>query len=291
MVIAPISLEHTAVLGATIPEIAGQKAGIITRGCVVVAAPQRESALDVVHAVAEERGASVIEVAAVCQLARTRMQAEVQDFKLKTHVGEAGAIEATYTAKLPLAGRHQLDNAATAIVACEELERRAGRTLDPGAVTRGLGALVWPGRIEVLRRSPLFIVDGAHNGDSTKRLVVALREHFSLSQATFLFGTLAGKDVDAMAAAVAPMAADVFVTAWPHARAADPATLAAAVRAIDVPVTTFAALGDAIEAATAGAGQRGAVVAFGSIAFVAAVREYLLGIESDMIRLQTTQGA
>jgi dihydrofolate synthase/folylpolyglutamate synthase len=220
----------------------------------------------------------VIEVAQACQMARTTATAEGQRFKLKT-------ARATYDAQLPLAGRHQLDNAATAIVASEALTERCGVELTPAHVSAGLAKIVWPGRLEVLKRKPLVIVDGAHNGDSAKRMVVALREYFGLSHATLLFGTLAGKDVASMADAVAPIADDVFVTAWPSARAAGPRDLAAAFDPLDVPVTTFGSLAHAYDAAVAQAGDRGAVVAFGAIAFVAAVREYVLGIESDAVRL------
>ncbi len=282
VVLTPISLEHTAILGSTIPEIASQKAGIITPGAAVVVAPQRESALDVFRAAAAARGASMIEVAAACQMTRTSASAEGQEFRLRTP-------RATYAAKLPLAGRHQLDNAATAVVACEELALRRGFELTPQHVRAGLAAVSWPGRLEVLRRNPLVIIDGAHNGDSVKRLVAALREYFGLLHATFLFGTLAGKDAQAMADAAAPIADHVYVTAWQHARAADPRTLAEAFRPHGVPVTVFGSVADAFEAAAADVGARGAIVAFGSIAFVAALREYLLGIESDMIRLQTQQ--
>jgi dihydrofolate synthase/folylpolyglutamate synthase len=283
VIVTPISLEHTAVLGDTIPQIAAEKAGIVTRGAAVVVAPQRESAIDVIQATAGERGATVIEVAKSCQLARTSASAEGQDFKMKTE-------HASYAARLPLAGRHQLDNAATAIMACEALARRAGFELTPQHVRTGLADVAWPGRLEVLKRRPYVIVDGAHNGDSAKRMVAALRDDFGLRHATFVFGTLAGKDVASMAAAVAEIADDVFVTGWPSVRAADPRELAEAFRPHGVPVQIFTSLSDAYEAAVASAGERGAVVAFGSIAFVAALREYLLGIESDMIMLSMEQG-
>jgi dihydrofolate synthase/folylpolyglutamate synthase len=278
VVLTPISLEHTAILGSTIGAIAAQKAAIITPGADVVAAPQRESAIDVFRARAAERGAALIEVAAACQLSRTAATADGQEFKLKTP-------QATYAASLPLIGRHQLDNAAAAVVACERFAARAGIGLTPQHVRTGLGAVSWPGRMEVLSRKPLLIVDGAHNGDSAKRMVAALREHFGLARATFVFGTLAGKDVEGMAAAIAEAADHVYVTAWPGARAADPREAAEPFRAHDAPVTVLGSLAQALEAAMADAGGRGAVVVFGSIAFVAAVREYHLGIESDMIRL------
>ena len=277
--ITSISLEHTAVLGSTAGAIAAQKAGIIVRGDVVVAAPMRESALDAVRARAAGQGARVVEVAQVCQMTRTSASAEGQDFRLKTP-------RATYIAHLPLLGRHQLDNAATAVVASEELCAQAGIALTPAHVRAGLADVVWPGRLEVLKRRPLVVVDGAHNGDSAKRMAAALREHLGLSQALFLVGTLADKDIAGMAEAVAPMAVQVLVTPWPNRRAADPDAIAATFRALDVPVAMFGSLPAACDAALAEAGERGAVVAFGAIAFAAAVREYLLGIQSDMIRLQ-----
>lgn len=278
VVLTPISLEHTAVLGNTVAEIAAQKAGIITSGCTAVVAPQRESALDVFRGAAAERAATVVEVASACQMTRSRASAESQEFRLKTP-------RATYTATLSLLGRHQLDNAATAVVACEELAARRGIELTAQHVREGLANVVWPGRLEALKRRPLVIADGAHNGDSAKRMVYALREYFGLSRATVLFGTLAGKDVRAMAEAVAPFAGHVFVAGWPHTRAADPRELAEAFRATGVPVTTFGDVAQAYEAAAAEAGERGAVVAFGALAFVAALREYILGLESDMIGL------
>lgn len=279
-VITSISLEHTAVLGSTIAEIAAQKAGIIVLNDAVVTAPMRESALDVVRERAKEQRARVIEVTAVCQMARTSANSEGQDFKLKTTRG-------TYAAHLPLVGRHQLDNAVAAIVACEELAERAGIELTEAHVRQGVSDVQWLGRLEVLKRRPLLVIDGAHNADSAKRMSAALREYFGLTHALFVVGTLADKDINGMAEAVAEIAENVFVTSWPNARAADPRVLADAFRAHDVPVTSFGSLADACDAALAEAGQRGAVVAFGAISFAASVREYVLGIESDMIRLRS----
>lgn len=279
VVLTPISLEHTAILGDTIQAIARQKAGIITDGCTVVVAPQRESAIDVFTEVARERGATLIEVAKVCQMQRTSANAEGQEFRLRTARAKYDGL------KIPLAGRHQLENAVTAVVAAEVTGDRLQVT--EAQVRAGLAGVKWPGRLEVLTRKPMLIVDGAHNGDSVKRMVAALREDFGLKSAVLLFGALAGKDVAAMAEQAAPVATSVFVCGWPSARAADPRELAAEFRPYDAPVTTFGALPDAYEAAVAEAGERGAVVAFGALAFVAAVREWVLGIESDSVRLSS----
>jgi hypothetical protein len=89
-----------------------------------------------------------------------------------------------------------------------------------------------------------------------------------------------------MAESMAPVAERLFATGWPHARAEAPDALARAFVPYEVPVTVFTGLPQAFDAALADVGEGGAVVAFGGIAFVASVREYLLGIESDMIRLE-----
>lgn len=288
-ILTPISLEHTAILGDTIAAIARQKAGIITENSTVVVAPQRESALDVFTETARKRSATLIEVAKTCQMQRTSANADGQEFRLKTP-------RATYDKlRLPLAGRHQLDNAATAILAAEEFLAQSAPsheadsnieypTSNIAAVKNGLASTKWPARLELLTRKPLLIIDGAHNGDSVKRMVAALRDDFGLKSAVLLFGTLADKDIAAMAEQAAPFATSVYVTAWPSARAADPRDLAAAFRPYDAPVTALSALAQAYEAALAEAVDRTAVVAFGALAFAAAVRERVLGIESDAVR-------
>jgi dihydrofolate synthase/folylpolyglutamate synthase len=142
--------------------------------------------------------------------------------------------------------------------------------------------------MEAITRKPLVVVDGAHNGDSIKRLVAAMREHFGVTSAVVLFGTLAGKDVEAMAEALAPMASEVFVTGWTSARAADPREVVGGFRRVGVEGAAYGSLPQAYDAATGAAGGR-AIVACGSIAFAAAVREYLLGLESDMIMLASDE--
>ncbi len=280
--ITPISFEHTAVLGSTIPAIAAQKAAIITRGATVIASPQRESALDVIRDRAREQDARLLEVPAVCRMTRVNAGADGQDFKLQTE-------RSKYAGRLSLAGRHQLDNAATAIIAYEEMQRLRGEELDPQAARRALASVTWPARLEVLKRKPLVIVDGAHNGDSAKRMAAALREDFRIEHAVVLFGTLADKDVAAMAQAIAPAADQVFVPAWTHARGAAPDPIAKEFRDLDVPASIWPDVGAAYEAAIAQAGDFCAVVAFGALAFAAALREYVLGIESDILRLALAQ--
>jgi dihydrofolate synthase/folylpolyglutamate synthase len=271
-VITPISLEHTAILGSTIPEIAAQKAGIIVPGGVVIVGPQRESALDVIRARAAELGARVVEVATACQLSRGQANIDGQEFRCRTARGE-------YRSRLPLLGRHQLENAATAIVACEELWAALGGDAPelPKAVARGVPDVRWPARVELLRRrAPIVIVDGAHNGDSMKRLVQALREDLGITRANVALGTLAGKDARAMIDALAPIAETLIAVSWPHARAMPADEVMAAARAAGVDAV-HGTIESALDAEASG-GR--AIVACGSLAFAAQVRAWVLGLQT-----------
>lgn len=275
-VITPISLEHEAILGATVDRIARQKAGIITAGCTVVMGLQREPAAEVIRETCRERGARLLEVAACCALARTGFSSDGQDFRLRTG-------RTTYNLRLPLLGRHQLENAATAVLAAEALADACGLDLPPAAVQQGLAAVRWPGRLETIGRRPLLVVDGAHNADSVRRLREAMEEYFGLRQAVLLVGTLAGKDVAAMAAEIEPLASSAVTAAWEHPRAAPPDEVARAFAERGLPVSWYGDLDGALAQARALAGTGGAICAFGSVAFAGAVRTAALGLTPEPI--------
>ena len=268
-VITPISLEHTAILGDTIPQIAGEKAGIITPGAAVIMAPQRESASDVFRSVCTERGATLVEVAQSCALTRKAHDQDGQQFALKTP-------RATYKLQLPLLGRHQLDNAATAVLALEALDI----DIDEKALREGLAAVRWPCRIELLKRKPLIVADGAHNRDSARRLVQTLRADLNVREAVFVIGCARDKDMAAFVEELAPLATEVVATKSRNPRAKDPGEIAAAFRDAGVPVAIEATVGAAVDAALAQAGG-GAVVVCGSLFVAAEAREHVLGVMYD----------
>lgn len=268
-VITPISLEHTAVLGDTIAQIAEEKAGIITPGATVVMAPQREAAADVVRRVCAERGAELIEVAQTCALNRTRHSLDGQDFALRTP-------RTTYRLHLPLLGRHQLENAATAVLALEALNVE----IDDAAVRQGLPAVRWPGRNELLRRRPLVVADGAHNRDSARRLVQTLREDLGLSEAVLVVGCSGDKDVAALADELVLIATQVIATRSRHPRAMDPREIARVFTERGLPVAAEEPVAAALQAALAQA-ESAAVVACGSLFVAAEAREHVLGVAYD----------
>ena len=272
-VITPIGLEHTAVLGDTIAQIAGEKADVITSGSTVVMAPQREPAAQVVRQVCSERSATLIETAQACALSPKARGGDGQSFTLRTPHG-------TYTLRLPLLGRHQLDNAATAVLALEALAPH-GVEIAEAALRAGLADVRWPARIDVLRQRPLVVADGAHDRDSARRLADTLREDMGLSNAVLVVGWSSDKDAAAFTDALASFATHVVATRSRHPRAAEPRAVADAFAEREIPVSIAEPVGAAIDAAHALAAPGGAVVICGSLFVAAEAREHVLGIEYD----------
>jgi len=266
-VITQIGLEHTAILGDTVAQIAEEKAGIITPGTAVIMAPQRESAADVVRRVCAERGARLVEVAQACALTRTRHDDQGQEFTLRTP-------QQTYKLRVPLLGRHQLDNAAAAVLALE-----AAGVDGEAAVREGLAAVRWPCRIEVLRRRPLLIADGAHDRDSARRLVQTLRDDLGVSEAVVVAGCSGDKNVGALAEELSSIAVHAIATRSRHPRSMAPRPIAGAFAERGVPVSVEAPVSAALEAAQA-LGAR-AVVVCGSLFVAAEAREHVLGVAYD----------
>ena len=269
-VITPIGLEHTAILGDTVGQIAEEKAAIITPGATVVMGPQREAAADVVRRVCAEREATLIEVAQSCAMKRTGGNREGQDLVLRTD-------RATYKLRLPLLGRHQLSNAATAVLALEALAAH-GVEIDEAAMRRGLAALRWPGRIELLRQRPLVVADSAHNRDSARALVQTVREELGCSEMTLVVGCSNDKDIEALAGELAPLASQVIATRSRHPRAMDPRDVADVFAARELPATVCEPVGAAVDAAQA---QGDAVLVCGSLFVAAEAREHVLGVAYD----------
>ncbi len=208
-VITSISYDHTQILGETLPQIAGEKAGIIKPGVPVVLAPQDPEAMAVLEQKAREAGAPVTRVASDYRWRQTDGSFEVE--------GPSGSYRDLL---LPLLGEHQIINATVAIATIDVLSRAAEVLVPDEAVRRGLAEVRWPGRLEVLRCRPLIVTDGAHNADSARKLATAIVDHFKFGRMHLVLGTSADKDIAGIVDALAPLAANVTLVRSQHARAA-----------------------------------------------------------------------
>jgi dihydrofolate synthase/folylpolyglutamate synthase len=227
----------------------------------------------VIRGVCEERGATLVEVAQACALRRTGSSEEGQDFALRTP-------RATYKLRLPLLGHHQIDNAATAVLALESLSSDAVE-IDEPIVRRGLAAVRWPCRIELLRRRPLVVADGAHNGDSARALARTLREDLGRSDAVLVVGCSGDKDVGALADELAPLATHVIATRSRHPRAMEAREVARIFSEREVPVAVEESVAVALETALGLVEPSGTVVVCGSLFVAAEAREHVLGVAFD----------
>lgn len=279
-VITPIDLEHTEILGDTIPLIAAEKAGIITAPCAVIASPMRESALMVIRAKAAEAGATLHEVTAECALRVTTSNLDGQTLDLKTP-------KRTYRGlKSPLVGPHQSENIATAVRAAEEAwattEASEIGPIPEAAVKRALETTRMPGRFEVIRRTPLTILDGLHTPLAARRFAEAVRGLTIPARRVWVLGILSGKDLPAILDGLGIGEGDeVVVTPPPTPRAADPLVVTRALRERGAIPQRSTDIPHALEVASALAGDRGAVLVVGSLYTVAAAREHLLGLTGD----------
>ncbi|MSQ41756.1 MAG: hypothetical protein EXR65_01775 [Dehalococcoidia bacterium] len=274
-VITPIDLEHTAILGETIALIAAEKAGIITTPCEVVAAPMRESALDVVRARTVAAGATLHQVAEECTLRVSGQTLDGQKLDLRTPLRTYRGLS------LPLAGPHQAQNAAAATRAAELAFAATAQELPERAVHEGLARTRLHARFEVLKRRPLVVIDAAHTALAAKRFRQTVEALPLPAQCVLVVGLLAGKDTRGIAAELSACSDTVIVAPPASPRAADPREVARAFSEAGAIAQTALTIAQAIEVASAIAGERGAVLVVGGLYAAAEAREHLLAVTGD----------
>jgi len=224
----------------------------------------------VIRARAAELGAPLLDVGETYSAQRLSWDLTGQSFRL------AGP-GCSWELRLPLLGAHQVENAATAVAAIDAL-RSGGVVVSEESIEEGLSRLSWPGRLEVLRDKPLIVVDGAHNGDSARRLRQALRDHFSFGRAILVMGVSGDKTIAAMAEELAPVTHLLVATRAQHPRAAEPEAVAAAFAAHGVASETCPTVAAALDRARALAEPDDLICVVGSLFVVAEAREQVLGL-------------
>lgn len=258
-VICNIGYDHTEVLGDTLEKIAQAKAGIIKGGDAVI-----YRCADSVEAVFAERckatGATLHKADFDgLRLLHSSFEGQVFD------CGERKALE------LPLLGRHQLKNAAVVLGAVDVLTKN-GWHISEQQLRTGLKTVTWPGRFELLRKAPVFIVDGGHNPQCIEALAKNIADYLPDMPITGLTGVMADKDYADMYRIVAPYITR-FVTVTPcNPRALPAEKLADALASYGKPVTACGSVAEGVRTAIAQTEPNGAVVAFGSLYMVGDIR-------------------
>jgi dihydrofolate synthase / folylpolyglutamate synthase len=259
-VITPIGVDHADYLGDTIAEIAGEKAGIITKqedepvpsgtdlSTVAVIGSQVPEAMEVLLAQAVRADAAVAREDSEFAVLGRQVAVGGQLLELQ---GLGGVYSDIF---LPLHGEHQAHNAVVALAAVEAFfGAGAQRQLDIDAVRAGFAAATSPGRLERMRTTPTVFIDAAHNPAGATALAQALQEEFDFRFLVGVVSVMADKDVDGILTALEPVFDQIVVTHNGSPRALDVEGLALRAEERFGPerVVTAATLPDAIETATA----------------------------------------
>ena len=263
-VIVNIGLDHTEVLGDTIEKIALTKSGVVKPGCPCVIYRQQKSVEDVFEGVCKKLGAPFI-------------PADFDSLK-PTYSGLDGQRfdwEDLKDLHLPLLGEHQLKNACNVLTAVKVL-REHGWNIPETAVREGLATVTWPGRFQLMRKDPLFIIDGGHNPQCLEALESAIKTYLPGKKLVFLNGCMADKDYGDMFNHLLPYARE-FVTVTPaNPRALPAKDLAAYIREhLNAEATACETVGEGVRTAIEKAGKDGVVCACGSLYMIGEIVDAL----------------
>ena len=262
-VIMNIGLDHTAILGDTVEQIAGEKAGIIKPGCPVVLYQQQES----VQAVIREKCRAADAPLYIVDFAQIAPEFDSLEGQVFTYRGEPYAI--------PLLGEHQLRNAAVVIELVQVLRGRGWR-IEQDALEHGLYSVTWPARFEPVHEDPYVIVDGGHNPQCAQAVTDGLLRYFPHNRRILLVGVLADKDYESLFE-ILDKAADAYVCVTPNSeRALSAEALAAYLGRFGKPVTACGTIRQGIDTALAQAGQNDMICIVGSLYMAGEARDYFL---------------
>ena len=259
-VIAAMGLDHVKELGPAMADIARAKAGIIKAGGAVVSYGGNPEADEVFARTCRERGA-VLRSPDFLQIVPGPFGLDGQRFSYGPWTD----------LQIPLAGRYQLNNAAVVLETVAVLRER-GWAISDAAVRQGLAATRWPARFEVLRRDPVFIVDGGHNPHGIRATAESLQRLFPGKKITFVTGVMADKDVESILGLIVPLADQFFTVRPENPRAMKAEELAGRISALGAKATPCESVADGVARAIAAEGPEGVACALGSLYMSGEVR-------------------
>ena len=212
-VITQIDFDHENYLGHSIEEIAAEKAGIIKPGARVVSAAEHLIARVVIRRRCAEQSAFLVEIENAFFLEDVSARDGCFSF---TAIAYDSGVRIPIALQLP--GRFQVRNALTALAAARLLAER-GAPIDDGAISRGLAATSWPGRLERIADRPDIYVDGAHNPAGAREIAVFWEQFLAGRHIYLIYGAMRDKAVDEIAGLLFPRASAVILTAPAQPRA------------------------------------------------------------------------
>ncbi|MFT4146283.1 MAG: folylpolyglutamate synthase/dihydrofolate synthase family protein [Mobilitalea sp.] len=263
-VITSISLDHMEFLGDTLDKIAKEKAGIIKKGTSVITGNTRKEVLNVLEETCKEKEAELV-LASPLETDKVNYLSDRTTFVY---------LQEEYT--IHMLGEYQVSNAVLAIQTVLHL-CNLGIPIRQEAIKTGLLGAHWSGRFELLRKEPLFIIDGAHNADAALQLKNTIERYFKDKRLIYILGVLADKDYHSILSLTASLA-DIIYTITPK----NIRGLASAQLAIEAKKYCKGLVFDAdnvenaVKLAYENAEREDVILAFGSLSYLGEVKEQLL---------------
>ncbi len=264
-VITNISVEHKSYLGNTLSEIAGEKAGIIKKKTPVVTGAKQKSVLTVIGKKATDEAAP---------LYKFRNDFKVRRGKVEGSFTYYGLNHTWYNMKTNLTGKHQVDNAALALAACEIMITEKTADLSENDIKTGLQNTKWAGRLEIVSNSPLTIVDGAHNQVAIRKLTEYLRETYKGRNITLVTGVLDDKSYTTMFKCILPICNRVILTEAKSERSIDADKLLGAAKKLIGSAMIIKDIPEAIEYAETTSEPDDVICISGSLYVVGEAKEF-----------------
>ncbi|MEJ2098094.1 MAG: bifunctional folylpolyglutamate synthase/dihydrofolate synthase [Deltaproteobacteria bacterium] len=263
-VISNISLEHKFYLGNTITEIAAEKGGIIKKHTPVITGVRGKQAIDTLEAIAKNNSAPLFRLGKDFRV-RRKPTGGFDYFGLDTHWKNLST---------SLLGPHQVDNAAISLAVCEVLKRQ-GAIIPEAPLRKGLGAIQWPGRLEIVNDAPKIILDGAHNLMAARNLARYLAAEMSETPITLVLGILDDKPYRAMLQSLVPLCRRLIVTRPVIDRALPPEQLFETAKSLTENIAMAPDVDTAVRTALSSAAPTEVICIAGSLYVVGEAKETL----------------
>ena len=213
--ITEIGFDHTRILGKSLEKITREKTGILKPGIPCLTSVRNRRVRDSIAAFANARNVPLLFSQENVRISNIRCTETGSRFDC---VAENTRYE---NLRLRLLGAHQIENCGLALLAVEEMKKQ-GWIIPETAVRRGLERVVWPARLQLIRKKPKLLLDSAHNPMGIQALVLALGTLFQYDRLILVFGVLEDKDYRKMLAKIAPLADKIIFTKPLSDRALEP---------------------------------------------------------------------
>ncbi|MEH7236199.1 bifunctional folylpolyglutamate synthase/dihydrofolate synthase [Bacillus sp. JJ1562] len=269
-IITSIGFDHMNILGETIEEIAGEKAGIIKPNVPVITAVEQQEAIEVISAKAKEESSPFHQLG--------------QDFFILDHQSDDGEAFTVKTQNktfqnlhISMKGAHQVRNASLAVMAVHMLQNSGAVQLKGNELAGGLEKTKWIGRFEEISKEPLVILDGAHNPEGINSLVDTIETHLNGKDIHIIFSALSDKKLDTMIEQLEKAANSLTFTSFNYPRAASTGELYENSSAGEF-ILTVDHWQEAVKAGLerVSSEENVALVITGSLYFISEVREFLM---------------